>query len=603
MSALSIQVPFPVFNDRDGQPLDNGYVWIGVPNLPPQTNPVNVYFDEALTILAPQPLRTINGYISRAGSPAQVYIDGVNFSILVQDSKGTMVYNFSEGTGISPNACGVVYDPPFAGSVPYSVCEKLEQTVSVKDFGAVGDGVTDDTVAIQAAINAVGSTNGGVIYFPTGVYLVSQGTIPNQSLYLQNNVTIIGAGVGATLIKLAPNANSHVITGQNVNNIGIYNLAIDGDRANQILTVHGIQLLNVSGAIIQNVEVRKVVRYGIGLQQGTFRRIKIDSVYIHDTGYEGIDIKNRNNNNEDIFISNVTVRNWANITTVDSQAGIDIRGKVQLNNIECVAPASNNSTGVRFQIGETTDANGLGGHNSVLSNFFIDLGNTTSSIGINIAARNVAVSNGQIKNSHRGVVVVQTGARVTQVNAEVITDIGFILLLGPGLLRSDNCILTSCSVKQATNRGYKISSNNAQLISCVSDGSVFGIEIEPTATNTRVLGGSTLNNSILGIFNNGVNSIIENVVGFTTEVFLESAPLDMSSTGLKSVTINHGLARQPDLKKCTVVLIRDTIVSDVVINFVRLDGANFTIIVASAFVGTASATAGATFKLGIIARV
>lgn len=155
MSALSIQVPFPVFQDRDGQPLENGYVWIGVPNLPPQTNPVNVYFDEALTILAPQPLRTINGYISNAGTPAQVYIDGVNFSILVQDSQGTMVYNFPEGTGISPDACGVTYNPPFVGAVPYPVCEKLAQTVSVKDFGAVGDGVTDDTAAIVTALNAL----------------------------------------------------------------------------------------------------------------------------------------------------------------------------------------------------------------------------------------------------------------------------------------------------------------------------------------------------------------------------------------------------------------------------------------------------------------
>jgi hypothetical protein len=144
MSALSIEVPFPVFQDSDGQPLDNGYVWIGVPNLPPQTNPVNVYFDNALTILAPQPLRTINGYISRFGSPAQVYVDGANFSILVQDSKGSMVYNFPEGTGIGSDACAITYNPPFTGSVPYPVCEKLEQTVSVKDFGAIGDGVTDD---------------------------------------------------------------------------------------------------------------------------------------------------------------------------------------------------------------------------------------------------------------------------------------------------------------------------------------------------------------------------------------------------------------------------------------------------------------------------
>jgi len=145
MSALSIQVPFPVFNDRDGQPLDNGYVWIGVPNLPPQTNPVNVYFDDALTILAPQPLRTINGYISRAGSPAQVYIDGVDFSILVQDSKGSMVYSFPEGTGISPNAAGIIYDPAGIGAVPTTVQAKLRQTPSLADYSS-------NAAAISAAV-------------------------------------------------------------------------------------------------------------------------------------------------------------------------------------------------------------------------------------------------------------------------------------------------------------------------------------------------------------------------------------------------------------------------------------------------------------------
>jgi hypothetical protein len=167
MSALSIQVPFPVFQDRDGQPLENGYVWVGVANLNPQTNPVVAYYDAALTILAAQPLRTLNGYISRAGTPAQVFVDAANFSILVQDSKGSMVYNFPDGTGISPSAAGVEYDPPFPGAVTtgYTVQDKLSQYVSVKDFGAVGNGVADDTVAIQNAIDTEAN-----VFFPPGKY-------------------------------------------------------------------------------------------------------------------------------------------------------------------------------------------------------------------------------------------------------------------------------------------------------------------------------------------------------------------------------------------------------------------------------------------------
>jgi hypothetical protein len=199
---LSIAVPFPVFQDRDGQPLENGYIWLGVENLNPQTNPVIAYFDAALTIVAPQPLRTLNGYISRAGTPAQVYVDGVNFSILVQDSKGSMVYNFPDANGLSPDACGVIYNPPFTGGVAIPVCEKLAQTVSVKDFGAVGDGVVDDTAAIQAAIDYVAtigpSSVGGIVYVPEGTYRITSTII---SAPTGGQVGILGAGQFATVFK------------------------------------------------------------------------------------------------------------------------------------------------------------------------------------------------------------------------------------------------------------------------------------------------------------------------------------------------------------------------------------------------------------------
>ena len=49
--------------------------------------------------------------------------------------------------------------------------------VSVKDFGARGDGFTDDTYAIQSAINYVADMGGGIVRVPVGVYLVSNITI------------------------------------------------------------------------------------------------------------------------------------------------------------------------------------------------------------------------------------------------------------------------------------------------------------------------------------------------------------------------------------------------------------------------------------------
>jgi hypothetical protein len=193
MSALSIQVPFPVFQDRDGQPLENGYVWIGVANLNPQTNPVVAYYDAALTIPAPQPLRTLNGYVSRAGSPAQVYVDGVSFSILVQDSKGSMVYNFPDGTGISPNAAGIVYDPAGTGAVATTAQTKLRESVSVKDFGAVGDGVTDDTAAIN---NCLAANSGNKIHIPSGTYNYTGGGV------LLGGAILSGDGRSNTTIRV-----------------------------------------------------------------------------------------------------------------------------------------------------------------------------------------------------------------------------------------------------------------------------------------------------------------------------------------------------------------------------------------------------------------
>jgi hypothetical protein len=89
----SIISPFPVFNDLDGSPLENGYIYIGQSNLNPETAPVNVFWDAALTIPAAQPVRTVGGYPSRQGTPSRFYSSTDTYSITVRNKNRALVFS------------------------------------------------------------------------------------------------------------------------------------------------------------------------------------------------------------------------------------------------------------------------------------------------------------------------------------------------------------------------------------------------------------------------------------------------------------------------------------------------------------------------------
>ncbi len=97
MSTTNIVPPFPVFTDNAGAPLDNGFVYVGTANLNPVSNPIAVYWDAALTVVAAQPLRTINGFLSQSGSPGTLF-SAVDYSITVKDSKGVQVFTAPSGS-------------------------------------------------------------------------------------------------------------------------------------------------------------------------------------------------------------------------------------------------------------------------------------------------------------------------------------------------------------------------------------------------------------------------------------------------------------------------------------------------------------------------
>lgn len=227
MTALSIQPPFPTFSEADGSPLEDGYIWIGTANLNPITNPIAVFWDAALTLPAAQPIRTQGGYPVNAGTPARLYVNS-DYSIQVQNRNGSVVYSAPAATErlsnvvvTGVNSSEVTFLQSGLGAVSRTAQAKLRETVSVEDFGAIGDGATDDTTAIQAAITEAIS-RGCDLYFPDGQYVVG------TSLSNLHSVRKFGPGAikaGAATFYVDPsstNANTiYVATSGNNSNDGL----------------------------------------------------------------------------------------------------------------------------------------------------------------------------------------------------------------------------------------------------------------------------------------------------------------------------------------------------------------------------------------------
>ena len=88
----------------------------------------------------------------------------------------------------APDATAINYNQGGTGAQNRTLASRLRDHVSVKDFGAVGDGVTDDTTAIQNALNSGAKT----VYAPAGTYVV------NATLSVPKDVSIMGDGANAT---------------------------------------------------------------------------------------------------------------------------------------------------------------------------------------------------------------------------------------------------------------------------------------------------------------------------------------------------------------------------------------------------------------------
>jgi hypothetical protein len=84
------------------------------------------------------------------------------------------------------------------------LADRFSEVFNVKDFGATGSGSIDDTIAIQATINAAAAAGNATVYFPQGSYLVSSSlTLPGN---YQGQLSVVGSGMYSSLILGGSNA-------------------------------------------------------------------------------------------------------------------------------------------------------------------------------------------------------------------------------------------------------------------------------------------------------------------------------------------------------------------------------------------------------------
>lgn len=205
---------------------------------------------------------------------------------------------------------------------------------NVEDFGAVGDGVTDDTAALQAAIDAAAAAGGGEVYVPPGTYSLTA-DLGSSALLLKANVSIGGAAATSSVLQLA--AGSGAVDGiirVIGDHVGASRLTLDGNRANHSGEVTGWVGGGHDDVTVDSVRAVNSSSYGFDLR-GEVSHLEFRNNMASGNGLDGV------------IANGLSLSTWVDNGAVQNDGdGFDIAGDVEM--VDTVA-RSNGANGVTIR--------------------------------------------------------------------------------------------------------------------------------------------------------------------------------------------------------------------------------------------------------------
>jgi len=444
----------------------------------------------------------------------QVYIDGVyqdkaSFSISGQTLTFSEAPPLNAGiefiigqavTAITGDAASITYDQGGTGSQERTVRSKLQETVSVKDFGAVGDGVTDDTAAIQAAIDACEVLK-KPIFFPAGTYIITSGLTVQQK-----EVHVIGEGSESTILDF------------NVSSGVALDCGYDGGGTFWGWTIRDIQLKgNASGAETNLLKVNYPLN-------GKMERVKVD--FANNVGV-------RLGRPQNFVIHASEIRNSDARGLIVENDFISGQGP-QLFVLDNSTIKDNGTTDGAYQVAF------LNGAEHVISNCIIE--GSTSAANIYIATDLCKVTNCSFEGSP-GIAHIQIGNTSPAQTASNIfighnnfqtgsspTNIAIDCQNYVGIVISNNQFQSNAQIKLGTDEGNKYS---------IIDGN-YGLDTLTEITDSGTTDGKIIyRNSLAGTTTDTVQTITD---GDTTPDVRGVNTLHTANTGATTITRFTGTA-------------------------------------------------------------